>query len=81
MFFRWKRPYRRIYGVIGSCLCGALWLYVTVLFAATGRGFAFPLVAAVIFGVCAVTEISLYRKYGNARFHIQTGREPGQKKM
>ncbi|MGE4276466.1 MAG: hypothetical protein AB7E30_04710 [Lawsonibacter sp.] len=74
MLFRRRRPYRRIYGVIGSCLCGALWLYVTVLFAATDRNFAFPLIAAMIFAVCAVTEICTYRKYGNASFRTKEER-------
>ena len=65
MFLRWKRPYRRIYGVIGSCLCSVLWIYATVWFASTQRSIVFPLIAAVVFSICAVAELSAFRKYGN----------------
>ena len=71
MFGR-RRPYRRIYGVIGSCLCTVLWIYVAVKFAATGRDILIPLAAAIIFFGCAIGELYNYRKYGN-------GGKPGQK--
>lgn len=59
---RYKGKYRRHFVVAASCLCGALWVYVTALFAASGRNFVFPLVAAVVFSICAVAEISAWRK-------------------
>lgn len=82
--FRKKRPYRRIMGVIGSCLCSVLWWYLTVLFTVTGRGFVFPLIAAVIFSACAVAEAVNYRKYGNAAASAKPGKtedkDSGQEK-
>lgn len=57
---RYKGKYRRHLVVVASCLCGALWIYVTALFALSGRSFLFPLAAAVVFSVCAVVEISAW---------------------
>lgn len=64
MFGR-KRPYRRIYGVIGSCLCCVLWGILTVWFGLTDRQILIPLGATVAFGLCAWAEVKNYRKYGN----------------
>lgn len=55
-----KRPYRPIYGVIGSVLCSILWGLMTLKYVVGGKSTLFPLIMFVLFTVCAGGETRNY---------------------
>ncbi len=59
MFWK-KRPYRPIYGVIGSILCSILWGFMTLKYVVAGKSTMFPLIMFALFTVCAVGETRNY---------------------
>lgn len=78
---RKKKPYRRIYGAVGSCLCTAFWIAAAVQFALTGRDVLIPLIAAVIFSVCAFFEVKGGMKYGFFDPFYPAARKPSEIKQ
>jgi len=66
MFWKLKRPNTWI-GMVASCLCTVLWGYVLIWYASEGRDIKFPLIVTILFIICSLSEIMMYRKIRRAK--------------